>query len=409
MNFENGYQLELIQRMSIKSFMGRVGDRLHEEMFDPQLTPIVGEVLKRWRKGKVVLSAGQINQLFRKQGVKPDSTPSGDEKFDLDEIDRFARFRSMRQGLAEAHVELEKGRFDRAFQAVEKSYSTGQIAQEPPQDILKESLAVVYRKGLCPTGLPTLDSERAFKGGVGAGEVAVVLAATSGGKTSFLVHLAGMAALLGKKVFYATLEVPREDIYRKLQSRLTGKEKPSKAEWDKARKKLKGSWWLEGYEPGAVSVDDLTRAIPNNADFIAIDYADYLKPSGGDGSLGGDYQSLGSVYTELKALALKRGCPLWTASQANREAYGGGESDPKGKKKSPLIFLHHVEASLKKVMVSDQVISINQTDAEQVPNEKTGNCTALVFVAKNRHGPRFMQIPITVSWAKCGFVEGSFT
>lgn len=411
MNFDNGYQAELIRRMTMKTFMSRVGHVLHEEMFDQTLSPVVGEILKRWNRGKTLLSDGQVKQLCQKLNVKLEHTSSGDESFDLDEIERFARFRSMRQALAEAHVEIERGRFEKAFQGIEKSYNHGLIGSEPPQDALHSEVKRLPRRDLVKTGLPSLDGPGGFKGGVGAGEIAVVMAITGGGKSSFLTYLASQALRQGKKVFYATLEVPREDIFRKFQSALTGKEDPSKKEWAAVQKKIKAPLILEGYEPFSMTVADLDRIIPADVGFVVVDYADYLNASG-EGGIGNEYQSVGSVYTDMKRLALRRSlkgnCRVWTASQANRSAYSDG-ADNKDKKKSPLIYLHHFESCIRKGFIADQVITLNQTETERVPNAKTGNSTGILFSAKNRHGPAFMQLPITINWSKCGFVEGSFT
>lgn len=406
--FDTGYQLELVSRMSMKTFMSRVGHLLMGSMFDVNLEPLVEDVLKRWRKSKKVLTEGQLRQLCVQHDVKLNGAVAGDAEFDVEEIEKFSRHRSLREALSEAVILNDKMRFDAAEQAVIR----GNKARGPtclPADVFREDVCDAKRRNLIPTGLPALDSAKTLRGGIGAGEVSVLLAPTSGGKTSMLTYLAGTAARAGKRVYYVTLEVPREDIFRKLQSHITGKEEPSKLEWAKAKKKLKGNFWLEGYEPFSTSVLDLERVIPPSTNLIVVDYADYLRSS--DGSAAQDYSGLGMVYSDLKGLALRRECPIWTASQVNRAAYGGDEGgNPKWKKsKETMIFLHHVADSLKKMFICDQAISINQTELEQLPNPDTGNCTATLFVAKNRHGPRFVKVPITINWAKCNFIEGKFS
>lgn len=401
MQFTDEYQREVLSRLSDRKFLSQVHDVLRADVFDPVYEPIITAVVDKWRKKESILTWAQLKQLAARHDVKlsPPGGEHGDLDFDREELLVFAKHRMFRTASMDAMLQVERGNFDKAFQILMDSRKRmpGVSADKLENSLLSNKPMPVRRK-LIYSGILPLDHPGAL-GGVGAGDLCMMMAPTSGGKTSLMVHLACSALEQGKKVFYATLEVGAEEIEGKARRRLTGQERPSTALWQKTGKALdrKGAkLWVRHHSPFSRSAMDLEVEIPEEADLVVIDYADYLKPPSGDPGL--SYYDLGLIYADLKRMAFDRDISVLTATQVNRASYKGDER----------LEVDSVESSLKKAMLVDQAVSINQNRAERQPDEDTGNCVGSLYIAKNRHGPRFVDVPVTINWATCSFKEGRF-
>lgn len=383
--------------MTQVKWMERTGCLLQADMFDPHLEPVVKTVLDGWRRRKAVPSLSQLSQLCYRHDVKaPVKGECGDNyAFDHEEVLLFARDRILREQMAKAHLHIEDGKHDRAITAVVEARNRfPRSGADTTPDILTTRMTPPVRTKLIPTGLELLDDK--LGGGVAAGELATVLAPTSGGKSSLLSFMAAQAVLLHKKVWYATLEVTEADIRGKIERCLLRSEKINGKAWEKEGRRLsKSGARLQVFEtpPHTISADDLDGIVPDDVDVVFVDYADYLRAP--NDAPGLSYENLGHIYTTLKSLALSRKISVWTASQVNRAAYEADE-----------IYTQHVAESLKKMMVCDIGISVNQNRAEQDPDVDTHNCVGRLFIAKNRGGPRYISIDVTINWAmtlfKCG-------
>lgn len=377
--------------------MERVGCLLRPEMFDSELEPAVKDVLSAWRTKRSVPSRAQLGQLCTRKGISLSlKGDTGDDfAFDHNEVMAFAKDRVLREQLAKAHLYVDDGRYDKAVAVVMEARTRfPRSGIEEPPDILTTRMSLPRRTKLISTGLSLLDDK--LGGGVASEELAAVLAPTSGGKSSFLCFLTAQAVLLGKKVWYATLEVSEADIRGKVQRCLLRTNKIKEAEWVKMGKtlsKLGSRLYVFEIPPHTIGADDLDGLIPEDVDLVVIDYADYLR--GPSDQPGLSYENLGYIYTVLKGMAMRRKISLWTASQVNRGAYEAEE-----------IYAQHVEASLKKMMICDIAVSINQGRAEQDSDDETGNCVGRLFIAKNRAGPRYGVIDVTINWSRTLFVCG---
>jgi len=394
--FNESYQQELLSRLTQKEFLQRLGKLLRPEFFDPEYEPVVRILLTHWKKNKRPVTKGQLSQLCQRHGVKPKVAPTGDFSFDEEEILYFARDRVISEALAKSQTLRSQGKFEKAIEVVRECWKTfpHMDEQEAAPDILKSTASIPVRKSLIPTGLEQLD--HCLDGGIGGGDLAAVLAPTSGGKTSWLVHVAAEAGSQGKKVYYLTLEVPRTEIEAKIRRCITGVVKPSRKAWVKAAGGLSrkgGRIQVREASPHSLSVYDLALRLEDDIELLIVDYADYLRL--GDRAVGFSYDDLGRIYSDLKAIAMDRKISVWTASQVNRGAYG-----------SASIGLQDIEASLKKAMVVDQAIALNQTSDH--PDPKTGEVNGEINIAKNRHGIRFQDIGVTVNWALSKFIQGKW-
>ncbi len=392
--FDEVYQQELLFKLTDKKYLQRLISLLQPEFFDPQYEPVVVTVLDHFKRTGRALTQGQLRQSCRTHGVKPKTVGTTDVDFDEQELIRFASDRIFAKAMARAQVFRERCQLDRAVEVINECKQRFPRASDSGDvcDALTSHAPIPKRKNLTPCGVERLDV--AFDGGIGGGDLAVVLAPTSGGKTSWLVHVAAEAAIRGKKVHFLTLEVPRWDIEGKLRRKLTGSSKPGRNTWTRIAKKLHrkgGRVNIQEASPNSISIVDLSNRLDLDLELLIVDYADYLRLP--DKSIGLEYHALGAIYTSLKAVALERKIPVWTASQVNRTAYGSDE-----------IGLQDVSASLMKVMVADQAIGLNQTG--ETPDTRTGEVTGEINIAKNRHGIRFEVVQVTINWALSSFRQG---
>lgn len=395
MEFGTDYQRELVAKLCSKSFMERTGYLLQPGMFQPDLAGVVEKCLDRFRKGRATLSRAQLKQLCQREGVKLASTNgAADSEFDHEEILRFARYQVIKQAQIESVACREEGDFDGAVEALSRArQDLPRANREEVLDVLTSNRPEPRRRNLLATGVDRLDEF--LGGGVAAGELATVMAPTSGGKSTWLVNQAAEAILAGRTVFYSTLEVPDFEIEGKLRRRLLGRKSATKATWEKHARKLrknKARLYVRAYPPRSVSVSELNGDFPQGVDVVLVDYADYVRPP--SGTLSTDYQNLGFIYEELKRVAMERNIPVWTASQVNRAAYGSGG----------MLGLKDTEMSLRKAMVSDQVITLNQDEFDREEDE-TGTSAAVIYIAKNRHGARYKEIRVAVNWG-LGWFKG---
>ena len=390
MIFDEDYQGALLARTCNKDFMYECGDLLSAEMFE-DFEDLAEDILNRWNKNKKVLSAIQFKQLVKKYKAKVPRA-GGDIKFDEEQVLAFAQSQTLKRSMDKAHVLHANGKIDKALETmVQCQMELPQLNGIADNDILKSDRVMPKRKNIISTGLPNLD--KLMEGGVAAGDLAVVIAPTSGGKTSLLSWFAVQAALAGKKVYYTTLEVPDYEIEMKMRRCVTGEKNPSKTTWAKLAKtisKKKGHLWVTEHPPHTIGPTGLDAEVPSDADLIVVDYADYLRPPGGNNS-GMEYHDLGHIYTGLKRIAMTRGIPIWTASQVNRSAYDVDE-----------LRTENVESSLKKMMICDQAIGFQQ----ETTDEQTGTTICNLYIAKNRHGARFISTKVTAEFGLCRFIEG---
>jgi len=399
MEFTREYQLELLGKVCAAEFLSEVGYVLSEEMFDPDVGEIFEKSLKMFSKTGKALSRGQLLQLCRGKKVHPVFTNSNGS-FDKQEILEFAKYMVLRRAGLEFHQFHEAGEYDRAVTLFNRLKMPRLTCDDAP-DILRGPIELLRRVKLVPTGLSPLD--RILKGGLGAGDVGCILAPTSGGKSSFLVWLGGTAALLGKRVFHLTLEIPKAEVEAKYRSRFLKREQPEEKktlktffdEWAQYRKVLvkRGSVvQVRRYAPYEISVLDLEAELPPQIDLLIVDYLDFLRTPKGSISMG--YEELGLLAVELRRISVQKNIPIWTGSQINRAAY-----------QKDVAEVQDVEGAIKKMQACTQVLSLNQSEKERKVDAH-GVSKGTLYVAKNTFGRRADCIEMELNWASCQFEAG---
>jgi len=218
-------------------------------------------------------------------------------------------------------------------------------------------------------------------GGLGKGELGVMVAPAGIGKSWALMNIGAHAIKKGKTVIHYTLELNAAYVGLRYDSVITGianqNLKHHQDEVKEAVEKLDGDLIIKYYPTKSVSVLGIKSHIEKcimqgkKPDVVIVDYADLLKGFGQE-----KRHELDSIYEDLRGMAGEYEIPVWTASQANRSAL---EED--------VIDASKIAESYGKVMVADFIISLSR----KVTDKLAG--TGRWHVIKNRFGPDGITLP----------------
>jgi len=237
------------------------------------------------------------------------------------------------------------------------------------------------------TGWKVVD--KLTKGGMGNGELGVVIAPTGAGKSMALVHLGSQAILEGRTVVHYTLELADTIVASRYDSCITGiplEELYNRKEeiYDEI-KDLSGKLIVKEYPTKSAKVETLRNHLEKlqqqeiSVDMIIVDYGDLLRSNSKNDE---KRHQLESIYEELRGLAQENSCPVWTASQTNRSGLN-----------AEVITMEAISEAFNKCFVADFIFSISRTI--QHKNSNGGR----VFIAKNRNGPDGIVYPIFMDTA----------
>ena len=227
------------------------------------------------------------------------------------------------------------------------------------------------------------------KGGLGRGELGVVIAPTGAGKSMALVHLGASAIKENKTVIHYTLELADTVVASRYDSCITNI--PLRDVFNKKEeiyeeiKDLKGQLIVKEYPTKSAGVSTLRNHLEKLRqrdifpEMIIVDYADLLRSKSKNDE---KRHQLESIYEELRSVAQEFECPIWTASQTNRSGLN-----------AEVITMEAISEAFNKCFVADFIFSISRTI--QHKNTNSGR----IFVAKNRNGPDGLVYPIFMDTA----------
>jgi hypothetical protein len=239
------------------------------------------------------------------------------------------------------------------------------------------------------TGWSLIDS--LLDGGLGAGELGVIMAPAGIGKSWILTRIGTEALLKGKNVLHFTLELNEAYINRRYASCLTGldfQSIPKQKEFVKKRVqdlkdqpdfgKLKVKYNpIKTISPLSIKshLEQCQIVEGIKYDLLIVDYADILRPISAEKN-SNSYSEAGSIYEDLRMVAGELKIPCWSASQCNR---GSTEED--------IITAGDIADSYRKIMTCDFIMSASRKIEDKVSN------TARFHVVKNRFGSDGITFP----------------
>jgi len=297
----------------------------------------------------------------------------------------FCRKQKLKEAMIKSVGLLQNSSFDEIAKIINNAIKLGDPS-DFGYDYLKdfEKRFEIKARNPVTTGWQEIDD--LCRGGLGKGELGVVIAPTGAGKSMALVHLGSQAIKLGKTVVHYTLEladvvtasrydscitkVPLDQLY-------TFKEEVYETVQD-----LEGVLIIKEYPTKSASTRSIRthleklRMRDTRPDMVIIDYGDLLRPISGKSE---KRHELESIYEEMRGLAQEFDCCVWTASQTNRSGLN-----------AEVITMEAISEAFNKCFVADFIFSLSRTVEDKQSN------TGRIFIAKNRNGPDGLIFPISM-------------
>jgi hypothetical protein len=253
-----------------------------------------------------------------------------------------------------------------------------------------ETLSEDYRVAI-PTGIDKID--KTLEGGLGKGELGVIVGSSSFGKTSLTTAMASHAATYkcpqnnnsGYKVLQIVFEDRIKQIQRKHFGRITGVEAKdlSKPEYiDYVRDKLASyedrdvlqhNLRIVRLPSGEKTADDIKRLILRerntgfSPDLVIVDYFECLKCKG---DISDDkWEKEGKTMRKFEAMAGELNIAMWIPVQGTKDSLN-----------AEIVTMDKAGGSFKKIQIAHIVMSIARTVEDIKENRAT------IAILKNRAG-----------------------
>jgi len=300
----------------------------------------------------------------------------------------FCKKQKLKEAMIKSVELLKKSSFEEIRKVVDNALKLG---NNPDVGYLyEEQFEERYElkaRNVVSTGWDIIDGMT--RGGLGAGELGVVIAPTGAGKTHVLCHLGAAAVKEGKTVVHYSLELDDKTIGRRYDAAITGIPLDSLfAKKDFVYEKIKeveGSLIIKEYPTKSASPETLRNHLNKLKErgimpgMIIVDYGDLLRPVS---TRKEKREELETIYEELRAIAKENNCPCYTASQTNRSGLN-----------EPVITMESISEAFNKCFVADFIFSVSRT----IDDKKTNS--GRIFVAKNRFGMDGVICPIFMDTA----------
>jgi replicative DNA helicase len=340
-------------------------------------------------EGDDVILRSQVIEFLSRVKSSPNL---GDLEYVKEKTLDFCKKQVLQQALEDSVKAIQGENYEAVLNIMKDAVSKG-TGSSVGHDFFKDHEArfAKINRVCCPTGIQHLDSKEVFNGGLSRGEIGVVVAPTGVGKSHWLVAMGAEALRRGKNVVHYTFELSETAVGIRYDSHLT--DIPSSDIIENKENVLKhydendyGRLIIKQYPTGSASIVTIRNHIEKLSmkDFIpsliVIDYADIMRSTRQFDSL---RHELKLVYEELRNLAMEMNIPVWTASQANREASN-----------SDVVGLENMSEAYGKAMVADIVVSLSRKPTEKA----TGS--GRLFVAKNRAGKDGIIFPVRIDTAR---------
>tara|TARA_Y100000593_G_scaffold94946_1_gene197493 strand:- start:2842 stop:4242 length:1401 start_codon:yes stop_codon:yes gene_type:complete len=355
----------------------------------PTLQLLVSIIRDELTSGDDIILREQVIEFLSRLKTSPNL---GDLKYVKAKTLDFCKKQVLKQALEDSVLAISNENYESVLNIMKDALAKG--AQSTTGHDFFEDYEARFAKIsriTCPTGIPQLDKKEVLNGGLARGEIGVITAPTGVGKSHFLVSVGANALKVGKNVVHYTFELTETSVGVRYDSHLC--DIPSSEVQDRKEEVLKnyedekyGRLIIKEYPTGSASVVTIRNHLEKLSmkDFIpsliVIDYADIMRSTRSYDSL---RHELKLIYEELRNLAMELKIPIWTASQANREAAD-----------KEVVGLDNMSEAYGKAMVADVVVSLSRKQLEK----STG--AGRLFVAKNRAGKDGILFPVRIDTAK---------
>lgn len=350
------------------------------DVFKSQLSKVDNEILK-----KTVVE--QLRHVFTQVG-------NVDLDYIKNEFTDFCKNQNLKNVILTSVDLLKAGSYDRIKDLVDNAMKVGtetDLGLDYKEDF--DDRMEDLKRSTVPTNWKPIND--LMDGGLGPGELGVVVAPSGVGKTWILTAIGADAVRKGLSVVHYSMELSEHYVGARYDTVFTGipstELKDKKEEVKSKIKSLSGNLLIKYFPPKGVSVKKLQQHIEkmivtdNRPDLIIVDYADLLLSH--SNKTDSTYAEQGGVYIDLRGLSGELEIPVWTASQTNRSAID-----------SEVIEADKIADSYAKVMNADFIMSWSRKSKDKL------NDTARAHIMKNRFGPDGITFPCKMN-TNTGYIE----
>tara|TARA_R110000787_G_scaffold217357_1_gene326198 strand:+ start:2328 stop:3677 length:1350 start_codon:yes stop_codon:yes gene_type:complete len=391
------FQIKIITcLLKSKEFLQQINDILEDSYFENESNQFLVSTIKDYfreyksqptaevLKVKISKITDDVLKVSVIENVKEalKHIDSQDLEFVMEQTLDFCKNKVLKHAIMDSVELLGAGKYDAIKAKIDTAMTAG-----AERNVGHDYVAMVddrYNQAtrhVLPTGWDVIDN--LMDGGLGKGELGVVVAPAGIGKSFLLVNLGANVIKQGKNVLHYTLELNEAYVGLRYDSVITGianQELKYNIEAVKETvEKIQGNLIVKYYPTKTAAISTIAshveryRILGKEPDMIILDYADLLRGNGGQK----DYRlELGNIYEELRGLAGTIDVPIWTASQANRSAL-----------QEDVIQADKIAESYSKIMTADFVMSLSRKIEDKVGG------TGRIHVVKNRFGPDGITFP----------------
>lgn len=371
---------------------------IDQNMFtDENLRRIVGFMKDRYNFTETVATYSELKIIIRSKIMDAVTveiviaTLEKIEQYDLsgmdiiqDEAERFFKQQNLTRAINKAQDIIKKGDGSNYYQIEELVKKALEVNTKQEFgwrlfENIESDLSEDYRITI-PTGATKLDE--ALYGGLGKGELGIVIAPLGTGKTSCTTGFAAAAAISrtstnnnnGFKVLHFYFEDDDANIRRKYYGYVTDIDACdlSTPEWRPiaiqrlnedcdTRRMLHDNIMGERLSTGEVTASEIKRKIKSyiargfKPDLVIIDYFECIKPEKSDDFGASEWSKEGVSMRKLESTAKELNVAIWVPVQGTKDSIG-----------AEIVGVNQAGGSVKKTQIGHVVITLAQTPEQKV-------------------------------------------
>ena len=287
----------------------------------------------------------------------------------------FCKQQNLKRELKNVNSIIESGEFEaynKIEEIIQKALQVG-ISNDEATDVFHDIEGALEKDFRLPIATGIVGVDEVLKGGLGIGELGIVLAPTGTGKTTLLTKFANTAYNLGYNVVQIFFEDNPGNIKRKhftIWTDIAPDDQPEhKEEVTKkvmeAQERSKGSIKLLKLASDNVTVSEIKNKLRKmnsengyKVDLLVLDYVDCI--SSDKSTNGEEWKGEGSVMRSLESMTSEFNMAIWTATQGNRESIS-----------SEVVTGDQMGGSIKKAQIAHVILSIGKTLEQKEHNLAT--------------------------------------
>ena len=295
----------------------------------------------------------------------------------------FCKQQNLKKKLKDVHNIIDNGEFEsynKIEEIIQKALQIG-LMNDDGTDVFEDIDLALEKDSRLPIATGIVGIDNLLEGGLGRGELGIVLAPTGTGKTTLLTKMANTAYNQGYNVLQVFFEDNPGNIKRKhytIWSGVAPKDQPENAEEVKIKVKeaevqSKGGIKLLKLASDNVTISEIKNKVRKlisdgfKIDLLLIDYVDCISP---ERSINGEeWKGEGSIMRSLESMTGEFDIAIWTATQGNRESIS-----------SEVVNSDQMGGSIKKAQIAHVIVSIAKT------LEQKENNLATLTLLKSRIG-----------------------